>query len=65
MLPPGLGRDRFTGVTKAARDLGLREDTLRRACASGQLPTYVFGQRVRVRVTDVRAWIETHRRSPR
>jgi len=53
--------DAFTGVTKAARDLGLGERTIRRAIAAGELPTYVFGVQRRLRVVDVRAWISAHR----
>jgi excisionase family DNA binding protein len=61
MDQPPVSRDRMIGLTKAARDLGLAHRTLRRAVSSGELPTYVFGQRARVKVTDLRAWIERHR----
>jgi excisionase family DNA binding protein len=57
-----LTRDRFTGVTKAARDLGLGQRTVRAAIAAGELPTYVFGVQRRLRIVDVRAWLERHRR---
>jgi len=64
--PPGrleaLARDRFTGVTKAARDLGLGERTVRAAIATGELPVYVFSRQARLRIVDVRAWLERHRR---
>jgi excisionase family DNA binding protein len=50
--------DAFTGISRAARDLGLGERTLRQAVTSGALPTYVFGQRKRLKVADVRAWLE-------
>jgi excisionase family DNA binding protein len=63
--PPGLealSRERFTGVTKCARDLGLAERTVRAAIAAGELPTYVFGAQRRLRIVDVRAWLEKHRR---
>jgi excisionase family DNA binding protein len=56
--------DSFTSVGKAARDLGLAERTVRRACDAGQIDTYVFGQRARIKVADVRAWIERCRRRP-
>ena len=59
---PPVARDRFTGLTKAARDLGLARRTLRRAVDHGELPTYVFGQRARIKVADLRAWLEAHRR---
>ncbi len=59
---PSVARDRFVGLTKAARDLGLGKRTLRGAVDRGELATYVFGQRARVKVSDLRAWIETHRR---
>jgi excisionase family DNA binding protein len=65
-LPPGrraLAQDSFTGVTKAARDLGLSERTIRRAISAGELPSFVFSRQVRLRVVDVRVWIERHRRS--
>lgn len=67
MKPPSpgleaLARDRFTGVGKAARDLGLAERTVRAAIAAGELPTYVFGVQRRLRIVDIRAWLERHRR---
>jgi len=67
MKPPparleALSRDRFSGVTKVARDLGLAERTVRAAIAAGELPTYVFGVQRRLRIADVRAWLERHRR---
>ena len=49
--------DAFTGVTKAARDLGLCERTIRRAIAAGELPVYVFSRQARLRIVDVRARI--------
>ena len=63
-LPAGrraLRGDSLTGVTRAARDLGLGQRTVRQAIAAGELPTYVFGQHRRLKVADVRAWIERHR----
>jgi excisionase family DNA binding protein len=59
-----LTRDRFTGIGKAARDLGLAPRTVRSAVAAGQIDAFVFGQRARIRVADVRAWIERCRRAP-
>jgi excisionase family DNA binding protein len=56
-----LAADSFTGVTKAARDLGLGERTIRAAIERGELPSYVFGVQRRVRIVDVRAWIAAHR----
>jgi len=53
-----LRTDVFTGITKAARDLGIGERVVRQAVARGELPTYVFGQRKHVKVADVRHWIE-------
>jgi excisionase family DNA binding protein len=58
-----VSRDRFTGVSKAARDLGLSKHVLRRAVRRGELETYIFGQRARIKVADLRAWVEQHRRS--
>jgi excisionase family DNA binding protein len=60
-----LARERFTGVTKVARDLGLGERTIRNAVERGDLPSYVFGQRVRIRVVDVRGWLDRCRQRPR
>ena len=63
-LPPGrrsLRGDSFTGVTRVARDLGLNEKMIRRAVTAGELPSYVFGVQRRVKVSDVRAWLERHR----
>jgi excisionase family DNA binding protein len=51
----------FAGVTKAARDLGLSERTIRRAINAGEIPSFVFSRQVRLRVVDVRAWIAVHR----
>jgi hypothetical protein len=48
----------FTGIVRAARD---RERVVRQAVARGELPTYVFGQRKRLKVSDVRRWIAAHR----
>ena len=62
MERPPVARDRFIGVYRAARDLGLAHRTLRSAIQRGELATYVFGQRARVKVADLRAWIETRRR---
>lgn len=56
-----LRHDAFTGVTKAARDLGIGERLVRAAMERGDLPTYRFGARARLKVADVRAWIERHR----
>jgi excisionase family DNA binding protein len=56
-----LTQDAFTGISKASRDLGLGERTLRQAVTSGELPSYVFHQRARLKVADVRRWIEQHR----
>jgi excisionase family DNA binding protein len=61
---PALTAESFTGITKAARDLGLGVRTLRQAVERGELPAYVFGQRARLKVSDVLAWIEAHRRRP-
>jgi excisionase family DNA binding protein len=60
-----VARDRFIGLTKAARDLGLGKRTLRAAVDRGELTTYVFGQRARVKVSDLRSWLEAHRRGGR
>jgi excisionase family DNA binding protein len=59
-----LARERFTGITKAARDLGVAERTVRRAIETGDVPTYVLapGGRARIKVADVRAWLERCRR---
>jgi hypothetical protein len=45
-----LRADAFTG--KAVRDLGLGQRTLRQAVERGELITYVFGQRNRVKVAN-------------
>lgn len=57
-----LATDRMTGITKASRDLGLGERTLRAAVSSGELPAYVFGRRQRLKLRDIRTWLERHRR---
>jgi len=65
MVGPPLARERLTGLTRAARDLGLSRHTLRRAIDQGELPTYVIGRRARVKVSDLRAWLESHRQRRR
>jgi len=57
--------DAFTGVTRASRDLGISERWLRDAIARGEVPTYRLGSRARVKVADVRRWLETRRTPPR
>src|SRR5262245_57630726 len=54
-----LRTDVFTGIGKAARALGLGPRTVRQAVERGELPAYVFGQRKRVKVADVRRWVES------
>jgi excisionase family DNA binding protein len=49
-------------MTKAARDLGLAERTIRAAIEQGEIPYYVFGTQRRLKIADVRTWIERHRR---
>jgi excisionase family DNA binding protein len=64
-LPDGrkaLRGDSLVGVSRVARELGLSKRTVRRAITTGELATYVFGQRKKLRVTDVRSWVEAHRR---
>ena len=57
--------DAFVGPTQVARELGLGRRTVRAAIQTGALPSYTFGARAKVRVTDVRAWVEAHRQPPR
>jgi excisionase family DNA binding protein len=54
--------DSLVGVTQVARELGLGRRTVRRAITTGELPSYAFGHRQKLRVADVRCWIEKHRR---
>ncbi len=66
-IPPGrrsLRGESLTGVTRAARDLGIAERWFRQAIAAGELPTYVFGQQRRLKISDVRCWLERHRVKP-
>jgi excisionase family DNA binding protein len=56
-----LKSDRFVGLGRVARELGLGLRTVQRAADAGVLPTYRLGVRRKVRVADVRRWIETCR----
>jgi excisionase family DNA binding protein len=63
-IPPGrrsLWGESFTGVTRCAKQLGLSERTIRAAIRDGSLPIYRFGMQARLKVSDVRLWIERHR----
>jgi excisionase family DNA binding protein len=59
-----LALDRLTGITKASRDLGIGPRTLRKAIAAGEIPSYRIGARMRLRLVDIRGWLEAHRRRP-
>jgi excisionase family DNA binding protein len=59
-----LATDAFTSPGKASRDLGLGRRWLREAVARGEVDAYQFGARTRVKVADVRRWLEAHRRRP-
>ena len=48
-------------VNKAARTLGVTSQRLRFAIRDGELPAFAIGAWLRVRLRDVRAWIETKR----
>jgi excisionase family DNA binding protein len=66
-IPAGrraLRGEAMTGVCRAARDLGLSERTVRAAIRAGELPVYVFSRQARLRIVDVRNWLERHRVKP-
>jgi excisionase family DNA binding protein len=56
-----LRRDTLVGLGQVARQLGLGVRTVRQAADAGALPTYRLGVRRKVKVADVRAWIESCR----
>lgn len=56
-----LRHDAFTGVTKAARDLGIGVRLVQRAIETGALPAYRVGVHRRVRVADVQTWLASCR----
>jgi excisionase family DNA binding protein len=60
----GIARRRLHARRKAAKDIGIGERVVRQAMQRGDLPVYRFGARARLKVRDVRAWLET-RREPR
>jgi excisionase family DNA binding protein len=60
-----LATDAFTSPGKASRELGLSRRWLHDAVARGEVDAYRFGARTRVKVADVRRWLEQHRQPPR
>lgn len=52
-------------LTDAARLTRISRSTIRRAVADGSLPAYRVGNRYRVRVTDLEAWIDAARIDPK
>jgi len=66
-LPVGrkaLRGDSLTGICRASRDLGIAERWLRQAVRSGELPVYRLNVQVRLRVSDIRRWLESRRMRP-
>jgi excisionase family DNA binding protein len=55
-------RDKLITRSEVARRLGIGVRAVRRAAASGELPTYVLGSHVRVRPDDAEHWLERCRR---
>ncbi len=63
-MPTKSSREYLT-LPAAARALGLPVNMLRRAAKAGKFPTYcVGGPRLRVLLSEVRAWIDSGRSIP-
>ena len=56
-----LRRDALVGLGQVARELGIGVRQVQRAADSGALPTFRVGARRKVRVIDVRGWLESCR----
>jgi excisionase family DNA binding protein len=54
----------WLGTAEAARYLGLTSRTLYRLIDEGQLPAYKFGRVIRLKQTDVDAFVEGSRIEP-
>ncbi|MDP8970222.1 MAG: helix-turn-helix domain-containing protein [Actinomycetota bacterium] len=52
------------GTAEAARHLGLTTRTLYRLIDEGQLPAYKFGRVIRLKQSDVEAFVEQSRIEP-
>jgi len=52
----------FTDLISAAKALGLPHHTIQRGTRSGVFPSYRFGRRLRVRLSEIVAVIEATRR---
>ena len=54
----------WLGTTDAAKYLGLSAVTFYRLIDDGQLPAYRFGRVIRIKASDLDAFIESHRIEP-
>lgn len=61
MNPDTSTPSKFLSLAAASEDLELSERTLRRAISAGELPAYKVGKSVRIRRTDLDAWMESKR----
>ena len=59
-----LGGGEWLGTTEAARYLGVVPRTLYRIIDEGKIPAYKMGRVLRVRRSDIEAYIETTRVQP-
>lgn len=54
----------WLGTTEAAEQLGIGLRTLYRLIDAGELPAYKFGRVIRLKATDVSAYVESARITP-
>lgn len=54
----------WLGTTEAARYLGVVPRTLYRMLDEGQIPAYKMGRVIRIKRTDLEAYLEEHRVEP-
>ena len=62
--PPMTDSSEWLGTTEAAERLGIVPRTLYRMIDEGQIPAYKMGRVLRVKVSDLEAFLETTRVQP-
>lgn len=65
MLPSSAVSDvRWLGTTEAAEQLGVVPRTLYRMIDEGQIPAYKMGRVIRIKASDLDAYLEANRVEP-
>jgi excisionase family DNA binding protein len=60
----GMAENHWMGTAEAAKRMGITPRTLYKFIDSGELPAYKFGRVIRLKLTDVDAFIEGARVQP-